>query len=350
MFVPETNSNELIKQLCDKSMSELHRKLTNYSERFSNFTLACVLVLAAIDIFFDEKQSKWKAHLYGARGIIVGKLRRFSGIKERKVFYRVEEDQNSFLIRWFMYLNVISLLSSPELSSQAEIFQHLDFKFSPSNHEEREKLQDIQYTSGVEPLVLSYLAHVSKLIFEKSKVSSPCQQQRLAVQAIELDFELLRYLDQSEKERDEVMVSKIRNAAILPKSQIHLYQLLRATNLIFGLTGVLLLRRRVLGLPSESRMIKDILIQVSSLLRKKVPLYSPAQSCILLCIFCCGCELIDESLESLRRLYLNHLNSLQKSGISGAYLARTVMQECWITKKPWWEISKSRNLDLCFAI
>ncbi|QEU59466.1 hypothetical protein KDRO_B07370 [Kluyveromyces lactis] len=355
-LVPKTYPNRLVQRMFDESLLELQHKLLDTTERFSTVTLACILILASIDIFFDQKQCRWKTHLYGAKGIILEKLKSKSTgpKKKKKIFYSCEEDRESFLTRWFMYLNVISLLSSPDPTPQAEIFQQLDFDFCPSSEKNllaREELRDIQYTSGMEPAVLSYLAKVSQMVFDKAKIDSASEMETLLSNAIELDYVISSYLVNSEKERDAIIRKQENNSSFNDmKKRIQMYQFLRSTNLIFGLTGLLILRRRVMNLPQDTRLIKELLIRITSLLSEKVPLDSPAQSCLLLCIFCCGCELIDDSLVHLRPTYLKHLHSLCKSGISGAVMAKKVMEECWATKKTWWEVLKTKKQHICFAI
>lgn len=234
------------------------------------------------------------------------------------------------------------------------IFQQLDFDFCPSSEKNllaREELRDIQYTSGMEPAVLSYLAKVSQMVFDKAKIDSASEMETLLSNAIELDYVISSYLVNSEKERDAIIRKQQHNSPSNDvKKRIQMYQFLRSTNLIFGLTGLLILRRRVMNLPQDTRLIKELLIRITSLFSEKVPLDSPAQSCLLLCIFCCGCELIDDSLVHLRPIYLKHLHSLCKSGISGAVMAKKVMEECWATKKTWWEVLKTKKQHICFAI
>ncbi|CDO95213.1 unnamed protein product [Kluyveromyces dobzhanskii CBS 2104] len=355
-LVTKTYSSKLVQQMFDESLLELQHKLLDPTERFSTVTLACILILASIDICFDQKQSRWKTHLYGAKGIILEKLKNnaIGPNKRKKISYSCEEDRESFLTRWFMYLNVISLLSSPEPTSQAEIFQQMDFDFCPTSEKnllDRQELRDIQYTSGMEPVVLSYLAKVCQMVFDKAKIESASDMESLMSYAIELDYVISSYLENSERERDVIIAKRQQSSSINGKTyNVDRYQFLRSTNLIFGLTGQLILRRRVMNLPQDARLVKELLIRISTLLSEKVPLNSPAQSCLLLCIFCCGCELLDDSLVHLRPIYLKHLYSLCKSGISGAVMAKNVMEECWAKNKTWWEVLKTNKQHICFAI
>lgn len=347
--------DKVMKQLYDESLLELERRVVDPQEKFSFVTLACILILASIDIFFDQKQGLWRTHLYGAKDILLEKLKRNSEwtdvvSQRQKISYSVGEDRESFLTRWFMYLNVISLLSSPKATRQAEIFQEMDLDFCPSadrnnNLLAREDLKDIQPTSGMEPRILAYLSRISQMVFEKDKITSANGMEELMTQAIELDYEISNYLVTSERERDEVL------KRVQPTTKnLRIYQFLRCTNLLFGLTALLLLRRRILNLSQRTTLVKELLTRISALLRDKVPLNSPAESCLLLCIFSCGCELIDSSLVSLRDVYIRHLDSLMKGGISGAKIAKTVMEECWETGLPWWEVLKTRKQHISFAI
>ena len=203
----------------------------------------------------------------------------------------------------------------------------------------------------MEKNVLAYLAKVSRLVFMKLKGGPSLDEKALLVDAFELDYEILNYLEKGEQHRDVIFQSEFaRDPKKLADPRIQDYKLLRVTNLIFGLTGVLLLRRRVMGMRQDSQMVKDLLIKVTNLINQDLGFGSLSEPSLAFCFFCCGCELMDPSLVSLRSVYEERLAMLGEKGVACAFQAKSVMNECWRSQKLWWNVLKENNSDICFAI
>lgn len=166
-------------------------------------------------------------------------------------------------------------------------------------------------------------------------------------QVLELDYEINAHLNESERERDEIFKAYYSQG----RPEIHKgYRILRATNLIFGLTGSFQLKRRVLNLPQNSRIIEDSLVKITKLVDESIPLVSSSTSCIIFCLFCCGCELLSDSMVKYRPVYMKRIDSLNRKGVSSAAMAKRIMEKCWNEKKFWWDILRENNLDITFAI
>ncbi|CAI6899164.1 ANL_collapsed_G0053280.mRNA.1.CDS.1 [Saccharomyces cerevisiae] len=153
--------------------------------------------------------------------------------------------------------------------------------------------------------------------------------------------------DGFQRERDEIFKAYYSQG----RPEIHKgYRILRATNLIFGLTGSFQLKRRVLNLPQNSRIIEDSLVKITKLVDESIPLVSSSTSCIIFCLFCCGCELLSDSMVKYRPVYMKRIDSLNRKGVSSAAMAKRIMEKCWNEKKFWWDILRENNLDITFAI
>lgn len=353
--------------LLSKTFIELVKSLKNAKERTSDGTLASIMMLAAFDIFFSDKRRKWRAHMYGARKLM---MERLENSKNQTIIISDVMDETNprfFLTRWFTYVDIIGSLSSTnrvittdKLSSLKYEFKMLDDK--KHIDERRVNLNDIEYCTGMEAKVLSLLADTSWIIGEKERQQDANGNEEipkdLLLQTLELDYEIAKYLRESEADRDRIceLYYSSKESFQSPSSTSFFeekckgYAILRITNMIFGLTGSLQLKRRVLGMPLDSAIVKDLLLNITELLDHNIPLAAPSTSCVIFCLFCCGCELLDESMIKYRSIYMDRIDSLNQRGVSSAAMAKYIMEQCWSQKKVWWDILKEANLDITFAI
>lgn len=292
-------------------------------------------------------------HLYAARRIMMDNLKNERDNNKQQLYYSSEVSPHYFLRRWFTYLNVVSILSSADFELHSESVPSAEFHFAfptpQQSREAREQLDDIEVTSGMDSTVLSYLSQVAQLLCKMTKSGTPLPE--IMRVAIELDYEIISYFEESEKERDSI-IQKMSDdqLRLFSEDRISTYSQLRTTNMIFGLTGALVLRGRVLSMPQDSKMTRSLLIRISDLMKNMISPSSSGQSCLFFCIFCCGCELISPSMASLRPIYTKQLMALKERGMPSAHHAKVIMEECWATGKHWWELLKENDLDFCFVI
>lgn len=348
----DTDYEDLSRRLLKKSTNELMGKLTSLEERHNDSTLAGLLVLIALEIFFGDHRSKWRMHLRAARQIVGERLQNDSEATGQKLIYRVDNTPYHFLSRWFTYLNVVSILSSADFELQADTVPLLEVEFFSTKQqllETKRSLDDIEATSGMDLIVLSFLSRVAHLLHKAN--NEDIDRAEVMRTAIELDFELIEYLDESEKARNAIVEQlKKGSSKAFTEEQFQNYERLRATNLVFGLTGSLLLRGRLMAMSHDSKMICSLLSRTTALLTRLVQLGSPSQSCLFFCIFCCGCELLSSSMEVNRPVFTRQLDSLAERGMTSALQAKIIMEECWTTGRHWWKLLRENNLDFCFAI
>ncbi|CUS25181.1 LAQU0S31e00166g1_1 [Lachancea quebecensis] len=340
---------ELLKQ----GVTELVDQLASSKESIDDTVLASVLVLASFCIYFGTIENKWHAHLQGAEGIILRELKEKSKIEKGLLRYTCEQGPYYFLRRWFAYMRIWGCISSASFRQKAAGRPLLEIDFEETQDPQNHKNGHVDYalyTSGVESLVLSYLAQVANLILKLETRPPGPNTQHIFRDAVELEYKIMNYLASRKQEGEASLRHFFPLTGSVPCDSAQQYSILIATNMLFGLTGVLQLRRRVLGLTHESLLVQNLVLKITELIEKRLSAGTFVQPCLLFCFFSCGCELLDESLVPKRPLFLKLLNSLIKDGVESARQARSAMKECWRTFKPWWEVLKERGLDICFAI
>ncbi|SCU92505.1 LAME_0F00254g1_1 [Lachancea meyersii CBS 8951] len=347
---------KLADQLLGETFAQLLSQLSDMKQRRSNSTLATILMLAGFDIFFCDTRNKWRAHINGARGLLLDKLGTTGRNAVRIAKKSRHLDTDSFLVHWFSYLNIIGSLSSVKRVAQLSNPEPLAYEFDfdqdvsvVSVH--RAQLKDIDYFTGLETKLLSLLADVANLIDQKEACENAEQLHHVIPKALDLAHNIETYLDASEAEREQIYHQfYATNSPSFDSAKYKTYRTLRATNAVFALTAVLQLKRRVLGITRNSPTITILLLRITKLIHEEIPFSSSAESCITFCLFCCGCELIGSNLALHRGVYIDHMETLLRNGMSSARQARVVMEYCWRDEKSWWEIMEEQNLDLSFAI
>lgn len=227
-LVPEYE--RLSQVLMDEISLELVQKLANPRESLSEETLAILLVLTCTSIFFGDNQVKWRTHLYEAKRVVMNQLKRKLGRKKVVLHYNVMGDEHDFLGRWFTYYDVVSCLSSADFIPESEVFSRVKVDFCPLTDVQLKqamaRLDDIQFVSGMEKNVLAYLAKVSRLVFMKLKGGPSLDEKALLVDAFELDYEILNYLEKGEQHRDVIFQSEFaRDPKKLADPRIQDYKL-----------------------------------------------------------------------------------------------------------------------------
>ncbi|CCK72866.1 Zn(II)2Cys6 transcription factor KNAG_0M00130 [Huiozyma naganishii CBS 8797] len=345
--------------LLHKAFKTLLKCLKNESERSSNDTVAAIMMLAAFDIFFSDKQATWRRHLDGARKLIMENLR--SGKYNKLDELNNETDPGVFINKWFLYVDIIGSLSSIEKCLPLSAVPSHEFLVSQIQYYEKNpsqlqskivEMNDIDYNSGMDPKNLLLLGKVSRLINNRNELHDAGYISIQRVEAtLELDHEINKNAILSDEKRDEVLHCYYKNE--IPqqlKEKYEVYKILRVTNLIYALSGSLQLKRRVLNISNNSTIITDLLIKISKLIRDNIPMCSSTTTCVIFCLFCCGCELIEKSLWQYRSIYLDRIEAMSNIGVSSALMAKFIMQKCWRDKKAWWTVLEEDKLNITFAI
>lgn len=353
-FYTDGNSSLVANDLLTNTFTSLLTQLTDFDTRNSDSTLATILLLAAFDIFFGDKKQKWRTHVYGARKIMKERLSNGTGaltLSDHSADFR----QEHFLLRWFAYTDIISSLSSTNSINNIHKLSSLKYEMETnvedSLMQKMIRLEDIEYFTGMEVSCLWMLAEVSRLVNEKETDETTVFPQVLVLKALELDHKMTTYLKKTELKRDEVYQTYyLSKTDAVMAERYEVYRILRGTNQIFTLTGVLQLKRRVLGISPSSPIIIELLKEITKIIENCIAFESSAETCIIFCIFSCGCELMDPELYEYRLLYQQHLTSLVRKGVTSAKQAQNIMEECWLSGKQWWDLFKEKNMDITFAL
>lgn len=151
---------------------------------------------------------------------------------------------------------------------------------------------------------------------------------------------------EKEFQRDEIEVDILSNPYDKRRDFLPDYKILRATNSVFGFAGVLQIYRRVLMMSSQSKVVQDVVSEMTVIFSEKIPENTTAAYCTVFSMFSAGCEAIDEET---RRFYSNRLTALYNNGSIPAFKALELMVESWESGKYWADSILATNADLVFV-
>lgn len=253
----------------------------------------------------------------------------------------------SFLNHWLCYQELMSSLTTSNLQLiDANNFEYqfddddkdTSFPLSTTNITKKfdETSLDIDKFSGMDRQTLKYLNKGVKLLqkFNTKDVNTKLEVQ---LETMELIIEMEKYTIVSELQRDQMITDDMN---------------LRTTNKIFGKITLYLLKRRILNIQIvNNAKIRESLIEIIDLI-EQLPFNTAYSSCVFFAMFISGCDLIIfDSLIKKRQIILAHLESLYKNvGMESCQRVTNYMLQCWLTKKPWWEVFIDNDIDIIFTI
>lgn len=364
----------IIDQLLSRSCSELLRLLKNKESATSDQTLATVMLLSCFEVFNSKDFSRHRAHNIGARQII--KARSTTGTRVRIPDSGKEKDMAFFLMRWFVYTDVIGALSSTTNSGDYLLTSKNSSTYEPlecisilsdidnmRNDEYKCPKNNIDYLMGFDMKFLPQFAKITMLIREvnillqQSRETLPNIPLSIVHKALEVKEALLqtRRLDEEQvmKHHEQLMELKIKRKRGMdlpnpdsPEEVLNLIQendILRYTNKIFCDAGLIHLYRRVLLLPRESKLVQDLAMGIGELAKTQIESRSPAEICCIFCFFTAGCEVLDANMQQFFQL---RFQNLAEMGNTNARKGLEIMKRCWQTKEDWITAAKVLDLDL----
>ncbi|SCV05791.1 LANO_0H15258g1_1 [Lachancea nothofagi CBS 11611] len=353
-IIKRTDFEVTAREFLSTTVMELANDLKLARGLVSDLILATVLVLSNFSFFFGDQENMWRTHLYGAEQIILKSINPEVINESICLQFSVDEGPRPFLERWFFYMKVMATLSSGDFGLAInENLLKLDFsavKKKKTMGESMKNIEKAEYLNGMEVSVFAYLADVASLIIEK-RLGDNNGGSTIFLRAVELDYRIMDFLKNSFELRSKEQIGGQHSATSLHKVPRYTSEhSLHSTNLLFGLSAVLQLRRRILGFSNTNDLIKNLLYRILSLLETDFSHEQSIRPGMLFSIFSFGCELIDDEFVSKRSFCSNHLSYLASRGVSCADQALSIMRECWEKKKSWWQVLKDKNLDVCFAI
>lgn len=354
-FRGEPYPKETVGLLLNKALDDLYRRLTNPLEADSDYTLSLILVLSCFEIICDSQNHDWRSHYLGARKIMFsrGLLRATNSMisqRKRVSFIKGQEaDIHYFFTRWFAYLDVIGSLSSSSSVFTSSTSSDIQWECPIPTRADREHLKDIDPLTGFDTRLLECFSMIVSLVTKRESSSQKAASSlslTLIRDALEGKEFILKYLKETEDERDEIKMQLMNDPLNVLNEQLSDYALLRATNRIFGLSGVLQIYRRVLLMPRDTSLVQDLVKEITQVIRDEIPKDQPAAYCTLFSLFSCGCEAMSEEDQEF---YLYRISALATTGSGNLRIAKDVMMEGWATGKYWADILAEKKLDLIFV-
>lgn len=379
------NHRQIIDQLLGRSCNELLKQLQDKEEATSDGTLAIILLLSCYEVMNSDDFEKHRTHTTGASQIISARSVKYlknhdSPGSDRDsetsassfgslAKIRDESDIAFFLMRWFVYVDVIGALSATRGHENylrtyrkrggyvpVEEINTIDIhSASDASHK-----TDIDYLLGFDVKLLPHFINIALLIFEVEKYQSLEDADphnlplHIITHALELKERFTQGFEEGEAKRqstiDLLIESKLRLKKV-PRSQssknikalVQQDNILRATNKLFFNTGLLNLYRRVLLIPRLSPLVQDLADNAAEITECGLESGSPAEFCTIFCHFCAACETL--SVEK-RHFYLERFTKLAHAGHAGATKSLVVMNRCWETGKDWITVANELDIDL----
>ncbi|CCH44595.1 Thiamine biosynthesis regulatory protein [Wickerhamomyces ciferrii] len=360
----EQHPKGIVNMLLKKSLNDLYNRLTDVNEANSDYTLALVMMFACFGSIFSERKD-WRAHHNGAKNIILARgliktnneIHNENTQKRKIVTLGRSGDENDivfFLSRWFAYIDVIgSLSSSLKFSTPIEQDNQLLWEAQDVSEKDILELRDIDQLSGLDLRLLSHLSKILSLIKEREcyykekdqDLSKNSNEPSIIERALEVKDDLLKCLEIFENERTKVVQQVIIRQDPAKLIKLKEYETMRAVNKALIYAGVLQLYRRVLLISRNSKLVQNMIFDITEILRAKVDRDTHTSFCTIFALITAGCDAIDEDT---RFFYADRVYALGQRGFRFGYEAHKVMLESWNTGKFWIDIITERNIDFGF--
>lgn len=376
---------DIIDQLLGRSCNELLKQLQDKEESTSDGTLATILLLSCYEVVNSNDFEKHRTHTTGASQIILARRIKqrpesdsptsdndssTSGSSDK--FLSIIRDESNiafFLMRWFLYDDVLGALSSTRGRENYLRSYRTPGKYTPvvnipsldinSAYSGNDKT-DIDYLLGFDARLLPHFVNIALLINEVEALlgEENTDQTQLPIEIVTAALELKEKFTQGYEEGEEkrqktidlLIESKLKvkksNSLRSTKNITELVQhdnTLRATNKLFFDTGLLNLYRRVLLIPRLSPLVQDLVETMAEILEFGVELGSPAEICTIFCHFCAACETLNAQK---RQFYFERFSRLAHDGNINATKSLVIMNRCWETGEDWITAANQLDIDL----
>ncbi|RLV87013.1 hypothetical protein JA9_001394 [Meyerozyma sp. JA9] len=365
----------IIDQLLARSCNELLKSLKDKKEATSDGTLATVLMLSSYEAFNSINFERSRAHTVGARQIV--KARRLilprvddgsspesdKGADSPGSSGALESDIAYFLMRWFVYLDVIGALSATKNShNYLTTRNYMNDRTKPAEEAEEDPhyvpsdpKRDIDHLLGFDVKFLPLFSDVVLLIRETESYvqehGGDCLPISIITRASELRDKTLRTYEVGERRRD-VTIDIIKDNdddkrhkrhPKTIKKLIDQHLILRCTNRLFCEMALLNLYRRALLIPRNSSIIQKLTKSIATILDEDIEPRSTAETCSIFCFFSAACDTLDQEA---RDMFERRFTNMAKTGNTNAAKSLQIMKRCWETGDTWMQASKDLDIDL----
>lgn len=365
----------IIDQLLARSCNELLKLLKDKKEATSDGTLATVLMLSSYEAFNSINFERSRAHTVGARQIVKARRLILPRIEEGSspesdssadspgLVVGQESDIAFFLMRWFVYLDVIGALSATKNSHNYLTTRNYmddgtrlaDETEEDTDHIPLDPKRDIDHLLGFDVKFLPLFSDVVLLIRETESYVQENGEGNLPIliitRASELRDRILRSYEVGERRRD-VTIDIIKDNDDDKSNKRHLktikklidqHMILRCTNKVFCEMALLNLYRRALLIPRKSTIIQKLTGSIAIILDEKIEPRSTAETCSIFCFFCAACDTLDPQA---RNMFETRFTNMAKTGNTNAAKSLQIMNRCWETGDTWMQASKDLDIDL----
>lgn len=371
----QANHQEIIDHLLSRLCLELLRQLQDKRESTLDGTLATILLLSCYEVVNSNDFEKHRTHTTGASQIISARNRadvspKLDGDSDDSSTtslslsrVRDESDIAFFLMRWFVYVDVLGALSSIRgrenylrgyrKSRYDPIISVPTLESDPANTDPK---RDIDYLLGFDVRLLPHFINLALLIREVERYTTDAESDATCIplyivtEALELKERFTKAYEVGEERRqatiDKLIDSKKRTSPRSHKNIKDIIQhdnILRGTNRMFFDMGMLNLYRRVLLLPRLSPVIQDLASGVAEILDLGIESGSTAEVCTIFCHFCAGCETLDPEKRSF---FYDRFSRLAHMGNNNATKSLVIMNRCWETGEDWITAANALDIDL----
>ncbi|KAK6202329.1 fungal transcriptional regulatory protein [Scheffersomyces amazonensis] len=364
-------------QLLARSCNELLRLLKDKHSATADSTLATVLLLSCYEVFHSKDFDRHRAHTIGARQIIMARRRSLEKNSNDDSSHSsntgTESDITFFLMRWFVYVDVIGALSATRNSHNYLSIKDDINAYAPAESvatiNEIERLEqsvvnpkrDIDHLLGFDVKFLPHFTEIALLIrktnnfLELNGGDSSTLPVEIITKALECKEKLMKAYEEGERRRqkklDKIMDYKIQKKKKQTNSNsppnltnlIEQDNILRCTNKSFCDMGILNLYRRVLKIPRDSPLVQQLANGIGNTAKDNFASKSPADVCTIFCSFSAGCETLDEDM---RQFFHDRFTKLIEMGNVNALKGLQIMTRCWQTGEDWIVASKILDIDI----
>lgn len=359
---------KIIEHLVSRSCNQLLKMLEDEHEATSDGTLATVLLLSCYEVLNTNNLDRHRAHTLGA-GQIVKARRSIHGDSQNSVTFDspdsaplptfgTEGDVTFFLMRWFVYVDVIGALSS---THNSEYYLNGEgSKYEPGETVTNVSLanmdpkRDIDYLLGFDPQFLVYFADLVMLIRKVDSYYKDYEQYQhrthlpidIIVKALEIKSNLSKVYEHGEARRQQrldKLSHRVDSEDLKYQNMIKQDFVLRCTNKLFYNMGLLNLNRRVLQIPRSSVIVQELSLEIGEILETNIELGSSAEICCIFCLFCAACDTLDDLM---RRLFMERFTRLSENGNVLATKSLTIMTRCWETGEDWIDAARVLGVDV----
>jgi hypothetical protein len=279
----------------------LRKALTDPDNMLSNETLATAIMLASLEIIapntFGQVAVTWQDHLVIARQIIAA----------RGGSHSMKDPVSSFLLRWFLYLDVLGSLSGANISDSTDIPASID------EDEVVEEDNQVDCLLGFSPRCVMILAKIADLarICDRERIGSDYNIRPGWQPTRDMIVRGERLKCQLEDARADFQPCSHTHPGSEADAEWDNLEM-AAVNEAFHCAGLVHIHRRILGKPITHPDVQAAVSDIIGLMYK-IRKGSPAQGCLLFPIFTAGCDAQDQK----QRLYiLDRVKDMEQLGMA----------------------------------